>query len=548
MDECHFFTLHLSYSMINMRNATLILFIFLCPSCLYASNQVDSLLRVLDKTISQRLEFTQKKELRIRDLQQKKINIKKLDQLYQINRDIIDQYQSFVCDSAERYIQENCRLAERLGNAEYIQETKLQLSFIYSLSGLFIPATDILQSIRYDELPTHFKLWYCWNYIRYYENLIKYTDDVEFSKEYIRAKDATRDTLMSLLNKDSDEYLKEKAFRLQENGHYAEAADILVPFHQKQQPGTHAYAMASMSLAKVYSLADDEEKEMYFLVRAAITDVQLAVKENESLLSLAIKLYEKGDVNRSYNYIKVALDDAIFYNARFRNAVIARVQPIIEDTYLYKIEQQQQNLRLYSLLTSLLVIAMGIILYFYYRQVKKVSKARKELRRMNDKLTSLNKKLDEANLIKEKYIGYFMNQCAVYINKLDEYRKNVNRKIKTGQIDDLYKSSSRALEKEVEELYANFDHAFLKLYPDFVTEFNLLLKPEEHYKTGANELNTELRIFALIRLGITDVSQIAIFLRYSMQTIYNYKSKVKGKSLTGSDLFEEEVKKLGTIS
>lgn len=167
---------------------------------------------------------------------------------------------------------------------------------------------------------------------------------------------------------------------------------------------------------------------------------------------------------------------------------------------------------------------------------------------MNEKLSSLNKKLDEANLIKEKYIGYFMNQCGIYINKLDEYRKNVNRKIKTGQIDDLYKSSSRAFEKEIEELYINFDQAFLKLYPDFVDKFNSLLKPEEQYTLNKDQLNTELRIFALCRLGITDVNQIAVFLRYSIQTIYNYKSKVRGKSMIGGEQFEEEVRKLGSLS
>ena len=167
---------------------------------------------------------------------------------------------------------------------------------------------------------------------------------------------------------------------------------------------------------------------------------------------------------------------------------------------------------------------------------------------MNEELILLNKNLDEANLIKEKYVGYFMNQCAIYINKLDEYRKNVNRKIKTGQVDELYRSSSRPCEEELDGLYANFDKAFLKLYPHFVEEFNSLLIPDEQYRLEKDQLNTELRIFALIRLGITDVGQIAVFLHYSVQTIYNYKSKVKRTSILDSNLFEEEVKKLGSLS
>ncbi|HJD77237.1 MAG TPA: DUF6377 domain-containing protein, partial [Bacteroides reticulotermitis] len=278
------------------------------------------------------------------------------------------------------------------------------------------------------------------------------------------------------------------------------------------------------------------------------TDIKLAVKENEALLTLAVNLFRKGDIDRAYNYVKVALDDAIYYNSRFRNTVIARIHPIIESTYLYKLEQQKRNLRFYFFLTSIFVVALTITLYFNYRQTKAVSKAKRHLKNMNGKLIALNQTLDEANLIKERYIGYFMNQCAVYINKLDDYRKNVNRKIKTGQIDDLYKSSSRPFEKELEELYFNFDKAFLNLYPNFVEEFNSLLIPEEHFKLDKNRLNTELRIFALIRLGITDVGQIAVFLHYSVQTIYNYKSKIKRLSLIDSNLFEEEVRKLGSLS
>ena len=185
---------------------------------------------------------------------------------------------------------------------------------------------------------------------------------------------------------------------------------------------------------------------------------------------------------------------------------------------------------------------------FTYKQTQIVYRTKQNLKAMNEELIQLNKNLDEANLIKEKYVGYFMNQCAVYINELDEYRKNVNRKIKTGQIDDLYKSSSRPFEKELEELYQNFDKAFLRLYPNFVEEFNSLLKPEGIYKLEKDQLNTELRIFALIRLGIIDVGQIAVFLHYSVQTIYNYKSKVKKRSILDNKNFEEEVKKLGSLS
>lgn len=532
-----------------MKNFFVLTMLCVCISnSLFARDEINLLLKELDNTIAERKVYTAKKESEIALLKQKRLRAESLEEQYQINNEIRKHYETFICDSAEYYIAENIELAGQMGNTEYLTESRLHLSFVYSLSGLFMQAFEVLQQLNYNELSPELKSFYCFNSIRFYENLIKYTDNSKISAEYMSTENAYRDTVMSLFGADSDIFQKEKAHELQANGKYEDAIDILTRMYKKQEPDTHEYAMAAMGLARVQNLAGNPLLEEKYLIMAAITDIKLAVKENEALLTLAINLYNKGDINRSYSYIKVALDDAIFYNSRFRNSVIARVQPIIEETYLLKIENQQRNLRTYALLISLLVIALAVILYFYYRQIKIVSKARHNLRTMNEKLSSLNKKLDEANLIKEKYVGYFMNQCGVYINKLDEYRKNVNRKIKTGQIDDLYKSSSRAFEQEIKELYTNFDKAFLNLYPDFVDNFNSLLKPDEQYKPEKDQLNTELRIFALYRLGITDVNQIAVFLRYSIQTIYNYKSKVRGKSILGGEQFEEEVKKLGSLS
>ncbi|MCD8091709.1 MAG: DUF6377 domain-containing protein [Bacteroides sp.] len=525
-----------------------ILFMISSVLQLRAHNENDSLLKALDKVISERLTYTEKKKATIEELKLKKTEQNTLNDLYHLNIEIIHQYETFVCDSAEKYIHENIGIAKKMGDKECLLESELQLAFVYCLSGLFVQANDILKSIDCNTLPDDLKSIYCWNRIRYYENIIKYTDDARFSEEYVQLKEAYRDTVMGILTPKSDECLKEQAVKLQYDGKLDEALRILFALYDKQQPETHEYAMMAMGLARLYKLAEKREEEEKFLILAAMADTKLAVKENEALLTLAVNLYHEGDIDRAYNYIKVALDDAIFYNSRFKNTVIARIHPIIENTYLYRLEKQKQNLRFYILLTSLFVVALAITLFFTFKQTKIVSRAKKNLNIMNKELILLNKNLDEANLIKEKYVGYFMNQCTVYINKLDEYRKNVNRKIKTGQVDELYKSSSRPFEKELEGLYANFDKAFLKLYPNFVEEFNSLLKPGEQYRLEKDQLNTELRIFALIRLGITDVGQIAVFLHYSVQTIYNYKSKVKRMSVLDSNLFEEEVKKLGSLS
>lgn len=531
-----------------MKYPLLAIFVIFLPSSLFSlENKSDSLLKELDRVIEKRAIFLEMKEVGISDLKQKKQQLRKQEDIIDINREIINQYNSFICDSAEFYIKENLTLARQSDKKDIITESLLHLSYVYSLSGLFFQASEIFESLDYEHLPDHYKAWYCWNYIRYFENLIVYINDPRYSYPYEIKKEEWRDRVMSLLSEQSEEYRKELTHKLQLSGQFSDAEEILNSIFEHQQPHTHQYAMAAMNLAKHYAKTNETEKETYYLILAAISDVELAVKENEALLSLAVKLYHSGDVDRAYNYIRVALDDALFYNARFKNSVISRIQPIIEDTYLQKIHSQQKNLRLYSIVTSLFVIFLIITLSYLYIQIKAVSKAKKELRMMNDDLVKLNKKLDEANIVKEHYIGYFMNQCSVYVNKLHKYRKNVNLNIKTGQMGNLHKFSPYEMEYDINELHTNFDKTFLALYPNFVTEFNSLLRSNEQYNLERGELNNELRIFALIKLGITDVKQIADFLHYSVQTVYNYKSKVKTKALVESDQFEEEVIKIGSI-
>lgn len=511
--------------------------------------EIDSLLKVLDKTIAKRAVYTAEKEQKIDSIKRVLQRERSLENHYHLNNELIAEYQSFKCDSALAYINRNIQLAHGLDNKEFIDESRLRLAFVLSISGLFTQAFEIFNTIEFDDLPHHLKVYYCWGYIRYNENLIKYTDNPNYDGVHFAEIARCRDTLMNLLGKDSDMYLKEKSFKLKAEGEFEASAEIQLALFKNEPVDSHGYAMSAMGLSMIHKALGNELLQEKYLLLAAITDVRLAVKENESLLNLAMYLHHKGAIDRAYNYIQAALKDANFYNSRFRNAVIARTQPIIEATYLAKIEQQRRNLRSYALAISAFLVVLIVTLYFLYKQIKTVSRARRNLNAINVQLISTNQRLDEANLIRERYIGYYINQCAVYLDKLDEFRKTVSRKIKAGQLDELQKLSAATatLEKDAQELYTDFDSTFLEVYPDFVEAFNALLREDERYVLKKNHLNTELRIFALIRLGITDVNQIATFLRYSMQTIYNYKSKVKGKAATDPEHFEENVKKIGTF-
>jgi DNA repair exonuclease SbcCD ATPase subunit len=174
-----------------------------------------------------------------------------------------------------------------------------------------------------------------------------------------------------------------------------------------------------------------------------------------------------------------------------------------------------------------------------------------ELSTLNSQLSTLNSQLSESNRVKEEYIGRFMSLCSQYIDKLDDYRKMVNKKMKNKELDELYRlsKSSELKEQEVEELLQNFDSVFLHLFPNFVNDFNALLQPEmQIHPKSENRLVTEIRIFALIRLGIEDSSKIAEFLHYSVNTIYNYRARIKNGALDNRESFERRVKMLGMPS
>ncbi|WP_199768756.1 DUF6377 domain-containing protein [Sphingobacterium sp. HMA12] len=529
----------------------ILLCIFAIAYCtpLYAT-KVDSLLQVLDKTIGNRAVYLDAKIHRIDSIKGLLKSHSAAKERYEIQNQLIFEYQTLNCDSSLTYIGSNISIAKQLNDKMLMTESQTKLAFVLSISGLFTQAWDVLKQIDYDGLPQHLKVLYHWSYIRYYENLIKYTDHDTYNSAYEVEIAKSRNSLMSLLDPTSDMYLKEKSFKLKADGMFKESRDIQLRLFKKEKINTHGYGMSAMGLAMIAKDMGEMKLAEEYLVMAAITDVSLAIKENESLLTLAIYLNKKGNVNRAFTYIQAALDDANYYNSRFRNTVIARTQPIIEATYLAKINQQQKNLRLYAIVISIFAVILILTLYFLFKQIKIVSRARKNLNMTNEQLKLVNHKLDEANLVRERYIGYYLNQCAVYLDKLDDFRKNVYRKVKSRQLEDLQQltSSSTSLEKYTQDLYTDFDRTFLEVYPNFVDEFNSLLRPDEQYQLKKDKLNTELRIFALIRLGISDVNQIAIFLRYSMQTIYNYKSKVKSKAINDVEHFEEKVRKLGAVS
>ena len=339
---------------------------------------------------------------------------------------------------------------------------------------------------------------------------------------------------MGVLSITSPLYLERKEAREAEAGNMDEALSINDLRLANVDPDTPGYALVTYHRSLLYRQMQNKEEEKRYLALSALADIRLCITDHASLWTLAELLYEEGDIERAYRYIRFSWNETNRYNARSRSLQTAGILSLIDLTYQAMREKQNDRLRLYIWLISTLTLLLIAAMAFIYRQMKRLSLARNHLEQANGQLRI-------SNHIKEEYIGRFMNLCSVYINRLDAYRRMVNKKISAGQTEELLKMvrSREVLDTGLKELYANFDTAFLHLFPDFVERFNELLKPEERIVLRKGELlNTELRIFALIRLGIEDSSQIAEFLRYSVNTIYNYRAKVKNKACISREDFE----------
>jgi hypothetical protein len=326
----------------------------------------------------------------------------------------------------------------------------------------------------------------------------------------------------------------------------------------------HDKAFIAYSISLAYHGKGIRALEKLWLAQSAVYDLQSATKEYISLRNLAYLLYEDGDVDRAYLYMRRSLEDALFCNARLRTFEISRMMPIIDKAYQHQAASRQRLMMITLVSVSGLTLLLLIAVFIVYRQMQKVAMARQHLNEANEQLNTLNRELSqandrlqhtnetllEANLIKEVYIGRFMDQCSVYINKMDEYRRHLHKISLKGKMEDLMQeiTSTRIINEELKEFYSTFDKTFLQLFPGFIEEFAQLLNDTEDIKLKQGEiLNTSLRVFALIRLGIKDSEKISFFLRYSVTTIYNCRTKFRNKARGPREEFESRVMQIGTF-
>jgi cbb3-type cytochrome oxidase subunit 3 len=526
-----------------------------------AKNGEENYIAELNKAIDNKKYYDEKKEQKINSLKQL-LNMPGLFPLqeYEINMKLSCEYKKYMMDSAIHYMEKNAEIAKKLNNADLINETSLHLSFLYSATGMYIESKNILKSIDRQALPEKLLILYFETSSQFYGHYAQSNN----RHTYYRLNEDYRDSLLTALDPNSMRYRITYAEKVLYQGQVEIAGNRLLELLDEIPEDNSDYALVTYLLGNVYNSKHDSELRKKYYTLSAITDIKNSIKDNASLQSLALSYYEDGDVDQAYKFTKSAIEDAVFCNVRFRTIEISEFYSIINTAYLAKEQKQKSGLQLYLILISVLSLFLITGVIYVYKQMKRVSRIQEELYRANVKLIDLNQgitdtngqlkevnnRLSESNHVKEEYIAHFFDICSTYISKLENYRKSLNKKAANNQLDDLFKmlKSTTFVDNELEELYKNFDNIFLSLYPTFVEDFNsLLIKKEQVVLKPGELLNTELRIFALIRLGITDSVKIAGFLRYSLSTIYNYRTKARNKAAVSRDEFESMVMKIGII-
>ena len=540
------------------KTVSVVIMIFSCAILSSANNA--ALLHKLDSVIEASETIVAEKNKKIAMLKQMAAKENNTAMLLERYRELSEEYYVFKFDSATVYVEKGLALAKKVQNSRYIVTNTIMKAKLLSIGGLYSEAINTLNTIEPDSLGEQDMIFdYNIAYSTIYSYWADYCNDDTYSPIYRKRSNAYLKTAIANIDKNNAAY----DFYMGEYYVYVDKDDDKALKHyfrtlKKNGMTSRVYAMASYAIANNYSAHENMDKYEEYLIKASICDILCCIKENLAIQDLAMYLFKQDNENieRARVYINTAMDDAKSYNNRLRILEISQKLPIIVSTYHKRLTTQNSTLRYAVWGISLLVVTMLVLLYFFFRQNKLLSKKRHELHVSNNMLTETNERLKRANeqLLdtnrkREGLAKLYIDLCAKYIDKMAKFQVMVQRKIKAKQINELmsYVSSSRLNYEDADTFMKRFDEAFLNLYPSFVTEFNALLKEDEQVITkNPHSLTTELRIFALIRLGVKESSEIAALLYYTPRTIYNYRSAFKNKALD-RESFEERVCMLCTI-
>ena len=549
-----------------MKQLLFLLFMLMVPLLTQGKTDEKKLLERIDYMIDNDQHYQDIKEKELKHLKQQALDAEDnktrllfLDSIYRA-------YSAYRYDSAYTYMKRGLELAEKCKDSYYITLNKINHASILSVRGFYCKAEDLLQTLNPETMPNKLKLYYYFTYAWIYNYWESYAKNSDFAEEFRTQKRHYMDLLLQNFKEDRKNtanynYLLGERIYIDEPTSRKTLTHFLKAM--KMSPAkSRIHAMSAYGAARYYKLTGKFDLYEKYLVEAAVSDGLCQLKETLALQKLAYFLFKKDENNSKLaaKYIQHSMEDAQFFNNQLRMMEISNILPVIAAANQQAAERSRARILMGFITVSAALIIIIILAFVNNRQKNKLKKNKKEieeqnkkqiemndqLSEMNNQLTELNQQLIETNIKRETYLRLFMDISAAYISKLADYRKLVSRKIKANQAADLLKSlnTHKMEEEETQMFYNRFDKAFMELYPGFVTELNKLLLPESQLEVPTTHtLTTEIRIYALMRLGVTDSQEIATLLHYSTQTIYNYKSGMRAKAIN-RDTFESDVNRL----
>ncbi len=539
-----------------MQRYIAILLLFLTTISSAMADTTSDLIQRVDSIMDNISQIYGKKQARIDFYKNMAEKSRKPETLLSAYDKLYDEYFVFQFDSAMVYVDKAIQLADRIGDKYHHDKSRIEKASLLAVGGLYGEAMGLLGEIDSVKLDEDLRFTYTITHYYVYTYWADYCHDNTYSPRYRERADSYLKQAVAML-RPTDSYYD---FFWGEYYIYVERNDQRALRHYfntlKTAPvESRWYAMAAYAVANNYSANNDYNKYEEYMLRACISDLLNCTRENLAMQDLAMYMFKKGDDNilLAERYINFAMDDAKNYNNRLRIIEISQKLPVIVSTYREKLSSQNSLMRMALLGVSVLCVFVVVILYFYSRQNRQLARHRHELSQSNHLLSSLNEKLNtlnsrllDTNSRRERLAKLYIDLCAKYIDRLSKFEVLVKRKIKVGQVNDLLNtaSSSRLSEEDAATFMNSFDTAFLDLYPSFVTEFNALLRENEQIvPPHKGRLTTELRIYALIRLGVKESSEIAALLFYTPRTIYNYRSTIKSRA-RNRETFESDVEQL----
>lgn len=550
-----------------MNRFQLILFLFLLPSFVHADNRW--LLLRLDSALSAKSEAKKQKMHTISLLRSSLAKAPDDDRALRVYDDLYTEYHVYSYDSAAFYLKRGLALARMDNDTYYIQLFSIRKVELLSIAGLYSEAERLASAIDYHRLEPSLRFSYYIALFDLYRNLAEYCYDDDYSPSY-------RAFSYSCLQKSMKYLPHDKGLRYYYLGDLAKFVKhdlTLARYYYKKavastKEGTRIHAMACYVLAQNYKQCFGSKSELLYeeyMIKAAISDAKSLINDNLALQKLAILFYKRGqgDIRRAQRYILEALSDAKLYNSRLRILEVSHNLPTIINHYQGAMNRQNHDLKITIIVISVLVVVLFVFLSLFYRQNKKLAyshlrqrEATQQLKvsyenqeQLNVKLMKLNEQLADTNRKRDELSKLFIDLCDKFITRLAKYQTLVIRKIKAGQVQQLlaFSNSSRLSEEDSEVFYHKFDKAFLTLYPTFVEEFNGLLRADAKIRPKEEgTLTNDMRVYALIRLGVKESSEISNLLFYSPRTVYNYRSQMKNRAII-RDTFEDDVRKLCTV-